>query len=131
MLDIVLTITWLHIRPKHSGDVCFSDQLCNAIMAFWSPLESVWQRVGYAGNALDAQRRSAVDRIGSLMRDLTADAEQQERQLLDSINKKQVSIENLSKELGLPSSVEVYDSGVVSRQFLDRQLHDTSWTVSS
>jgi len=71
------------------------------------PLELVWKHIGYAGDELDAQHRSVVKRIGSLISDLTADAEQHEQQLIDSIHEKQAVVHKMMKELGQPSSVEV------------------------
>jgi len=51
------------------------------------------------------QRRSVVDRIRSLMSDLTAEADNRMQQLIESIHRNQASIEKMSKELAQPSSV--------------------------
>ena len=110
-LDIVLIVTWLLIQPKHSGDVCFSDQLQGTIVkcldALLPPLELAWQQIGFDGDVLDAQHRSVLDHIHSVISDLTAEAEHLKQQLTDNINSNQASLEKMSKELAQPSSVQV------------------------
>jgi len=67
------------------------DQLHGTIVkcidAFLPPLELVWQRIEFAGDMLDAQCRSVVDRIRSLMSDLTAEADHRMQQLIESIHR--------------------------------------------